>query len=52
MADNLEAVSVKWHPGFYSAAEIEFLSNKDEFEFQREYIILTESRCCLTLRLW
>lgn len=36
MADNLEAVKIQWHPGFYGAAELEFLSNKGELEFQQE----------------
>ena len=42
MADNLEVVNIKWHPGFYGAAEIEFLSNKGELEFQREYNLSKE----------
>lgn len=37
MADILEAVNIQWHPGFYGAAELEFLSNKGDLEFQREY---------------
>lgn len=42
MADNLEAVSIQWHPGFYGAAEIEFLSNKGDLEFQREFNLSKE----------
>ena len=34
--DQLEKASIQWHPGFYGAAELEFLSNKDVLEFQRE----------------
>lgn len=26
-----------WHPGFYGAAELEFISDKGKLEFQREY---------------
>ena len=37
MADILEAVNIQWHPGFYGAAELEFLSNKGDLEFQREF---------------
>lgn len=37
MAENLEAVSIQWHPAFYGAAELEFLSNKGDLEFQREF---------------
>ncbi len=39
---NLEAAGIKWHPGFYSAAELEFLTNKDDLEFQREYNLSRE----------
>lgn len=42
MADNLEAVSIRWHPGFYGAAELEFLSNKGDLEFQRKYNLSKE----------
>lgn len=42
MADILEAVNIQWHPGFYGAAELEFLSNKGELEFQREFNLSKE----------
>lgn len=42
MADVLETVSIKWHPGFYGAAELEFLSNKGALEFQREFNLSKE----------
>lgn len=42
MADILEAVNVQCHPGFYSAAELEFLSNKSDLEFQREFNLSKE----------
>lgn len=28
---------IQWHPGFYGAAELELLSNREALEFQREY---------------
>lgn len=28
---------IQWHPAFYAAAELEFLSNRAELEFCREY---------------
>lgn len=37
MDDNLEKTGIQWHPGFYSAAELELISNRDSLEFQREY---------------
>ena len=37
MPENFEAVSIQWHPAFYGAAELEFLSNKGDLEFQREF---------------
>lgn len=37
MPNNLEQTAIQWHPGFYSAAEIEFLFDKDKLEFEREY---------------
>lgn len=43
MADILEAVNVQCHPGFYGAAELEFLSNKSDLEFQREFNLSKES---------
>ena len=42
MANNLEAVRIQWHPGFYGAAELEFLSNKGDLEFQREFNLSKE----------
>lgn len=42
MPDNLEKTAIQWHPGFYSAAEIEFMSNKDQLEFEREYNLSKE----------
>lgn len=42
MADSLEAVKIQWHPGFYGAAELEFLANKNELEFQREFHLSKE----------
>ena len=32
MADNIEAAGIQWHPAFYGAAELEFLSNKEIYE--------------------
>lgn len=42
MADIFEAVNIQWHPGFYGAAELEFLSNKNDLEFQREFNLSKE----------
>ncbi len=42
MSDIFEAVNIQWHPGFYGAAELEFLSNKDDLEFQREFNLSKE----------
>lgn len=42
MADSLEIVGIQWHPGFYGAAEIEFVSNKADLEFEREYNLSKE----------
>ena len=42
MADILETVNIQWHPGFYGAAELEFLSNKGDLEFQREFNLSKE----------
>jgi hypothetical protein len=42
LADILEAINIQWHPGFYGAAELEFLSNKDDLEFQREFNLSKE----------
>lgn len=42
MADILEAVNIQWHSGFYGAAELEFLSNKVDLEFQREFNLSKE----------
>lgn len=42
MADGLEIAGIQWHPGFYSATEIEFVSNKGDLEFLREYNLSKE----------
>jgi len=42
MPNNLEQTTIQWHPGFYSAAEIEFLSDKGKLEFEREYNLSKE----------
>ena len=42
MADIPEAVNIQWHPGFYGAAELEFISNKGDLEFQREFNLSKE----------
>ena len=42
MADIPEAVNIQWHPGFYGAAELEFISNKSDLEFQREFNLSKE----------
>lgn len=42
MANILEAVNIQWHPGFYGATELEFLSNKGDLEFQREFNLSKE----------
>ena len=42
MTDIFEAVNIQWHPGFYGAAELEFLSNKGDLEFQREFNLSKE----------
>ncbi len=42
MTDIFEAVNIQWHPGFYGAVEIEFLSNKGDLEFQREFNLSKE----------
>ncbi len=34
-----EKAAIRWHPGFYGAAELELISDKDVLEFQREYIL-------------
>lgn len=39
---NLEITGIRWHPGFYGAAELEFLENKKDLEFQREYNLSKE----------
>ena len=38
----MEATSIQWHPGFYGAAELEFISNKGDLEFQREFNLSKE----------
>lgn len=40
--NNIEAANIQWHPGFYGAAELEFLSNKGDLEFQREFNLSKE----------
>lgn len=42
MTDIIEAMNIQWHPGFYGAAELEFLSNKGDLEFQREFNLSKE----------
>lgn len=42
MANILEAVNIQWHLGFYGATELEFLSNKGDLEFQREFNLSKE----------
>nr|WP_296461199.1 hypothetical protein [uncultured Acetatifactor sp.] len=34
---SFEKATIQWHPGFYSAAELELISNKDALAFEREY---------------
>jgi hypothetical protein len=31
------ADKIQWHPGFYGAAELEFMENKEDLKFKREY---------------
>jgi hypothetical protein len=33
---------IQWHPGFYGAAELEFIKNKDVLEFTPEYNLSKE----------
>jgi hypothetical protein len=33
---------IRWHPGFYGAAELEFKQNKKDLEFEREYNLSKE----------
>lgn len=42
MANSLEVTGIQWHPGFYGATEIEFISNKGDLEFCREYNLSKE----------
>ena len=42
LANILEAVNIQWHLGFYGATELEFLSNKGDLEFQREFNLSKE----------
>lgn len=42
MALNFEKATIQWHPGFYSAAELELLSDKEVLSFQREYNLSKE----------
>ena len=37
MGNNLENTKIQWHSGFYGAAELEFGSDKEVLEFNREY---------------
>lgn len=42
MGEHMEKTSIQGHPGFYGAAELELISNKDVLEFQREYNLSKE----------
>ena len=42
MALSFEKATIQWHPGFYSAAELELHSDKDVLSFQREYNLSKE----------
>ena len=42
MALSYEKAAIQWHPGFYSAAELELHSDKDVLSFQREYNLSKE----------
>lgn len=42
MADILDKELLHWHPAFYGAAELEFRSNKNDLEFEREYSLSKE----------
>lgn len=42
MALNFETATIQWHPGFYSAAELELHSDKGVLAFQREYNLSKE----------
>ena len=42
MADGMEKTEVQWHPGFYGAAELELILNREELEFLREYNLSKE----------
>jgi hypothetical protein len=33
---------IQWHPGFYGAAELEFIGNKGDLEYEREYNLSKE----------
>lgn len=33
----LSDMDIQWHPAFCAAAELEFMANKTELDFQREY---------------
>jgi hypothetical protein len=33
---------IKWHSGFFGAAELEFRKNRDDLEFEREYNLSKE----------
>lgn len=42
MTEKHESVGIQWHPGFYGAAELEFLSNKGDLEYQQEFNLSKE----------
>lgn len=42
VADQSEKTAIKWHPGFYGAAELELSLYRDVLEFQREYNLSKE----------
>ena len=42
MGNNLENTKIQWHSGFYGAAELEFGSDKEVLEFNREYNLSKE----------
>lgn len=42
MGNNLERMKIPWHPGFYGAMEIELITDKQVFAFQREYNLSKE----------
>ena len=42
MGSNFETTAIRWHLGFYGAAELELLEDRDILEFQREYNLSKE----------